>query len=764
MRWFLFLVTCLRLAAAEDPFTAKFCVSCHDAKAKAGGLVLAGLASDDPAGRPDVWEKVVKRIRAGEMPPVGAPRPDVAVARDFTARLLRALDDTDTRPPYAGRPVIRRLNRTEYANAVRDLLGLQLPLAAELPQDQSIAGFDNIADALALSPLLLERYLKVARRVSEIATGTGDSGPVVEIFPAKGAQSSWQGEGMPFGTRGGIRVDHYFPFDGDYDLRAFLVKESLTPTEGVRFFRHRLTNVKAGLHRAIVTFPDEFAEHEGPVSDVSGIGGPARGGPLDVLGTAVRPTIEFRLDGRRVKLFEIRGMNAGEAAFDGQPGPPALGRIEIAGPYNAKPSTGKPIFTCRENTRVCAETILRPLVRRAFRRDINEKDLAPYLNTYARAAKSQPLETAIAAPLRDVLLAPDFLFRLEFDPPDAPATYEVKDFELASRLSFFLWSSIPDDQLLTAAGAGELRTPAGLNRQVRRMLADSKASALLDNFATQWLGLNTIESAQPDRALFPAYDAGLAEAFAEESRLFVSSLIRESRPVLDLINARYTYLNERLANHYGVPGVIGPGFRRVMLSPETGRGGLLTQGSVLLLTSHSTRTSPVLRGKWILDNLLNSPPPPPPAAVPPLDESPRDGRKLTAREQMGRHRSQPGCASCHNRIDPLGFTLENYDVIGRFRRDDEGSPIDASSTLPSGARMNGADGLKTMLAANPEVLAQATVERLLTYAVGQEVTARHQPAVRRILRETEGGGYRFQDLIAAVTRSVPFRMKQKQEQ
>lgn len=762
MRWLLLLAPWLPVAAAEDAFTARYCVACHDAKTKAGGLVLAGLSTGNPATAPDVWEKVIKRVRAGEMPPAGVPKPDAAAAQSFTAKLERSLDDAAARSPYAGRPVVHRLNRTEYANAIRDLLSLELPLAAELPQDQSAAGFDNIADALSLSPLLLERYLKVARRISEIATGTGDTGPVVEIFPAKGTQSAWQ-EGMPFGTRGGIRVDHYFPFDGDYDLRAFLIKESLTPTEGVRFFRHRLTGVKAGLHRTIVTFPNEFAEHEGPVSDVSGIGGAALGGPLDVIGAAVRPTIEFRLDGRRVKLFDIHGMTAGEAAFDGQPGPPSLARIEIAGPYNAKLSPDKPIFTCRENTRACAETILRPLVRRAFRREINAADLAPFLETYTRTAKTQSFETAIAAALRDVLLTPDFLFRLEFDPPNAAAVYELSDFELASRLSFFLWSSLPDDALLNAAALGELHTPAGLERHVRRMLADRKAAALIDNFAAQWLGLNTLDSVQPDRTLFPAFDSGLSQAFAEETRMFVGSLIRENRPVLDLINARYTYLNERLANHYGVPGVTGPGFRRVPLEPATHRGGLLTQGSVLLLTSHGTRTSPVLRGKWILDNLLNSPPPPPPASVPPLDESPREGRKLTAREQIERHRAQPGCASCHNRLDPLGFTLENYDVIGRFRQDDEGSPIDASAKLASGTVMHGADGLRSMLSANQEALVHATVERLLTYAVGQELSARQQPAVRRILRETESGGYRFQDLIAAVTRSVPFRMKQKQE-
>ncbi|MBM3786850.1 MAG: DUF1592 domain-containing protein, partial [Acidobacteria bacterium] len=534
------------LAAPADEFTAKYCETCHNPEAKMGGLSLRGVASYSPV---EIWEKVAKRIRAGEMPPAGAPRPEAAALAAYVARIHNTLDSA---PAYAGRPVVRRLNRTEYKNAIRDLLALDLPLTGDLPQDPFAAGFDTIADALSMSPLLLERYLKVARRVSELAMGTGDATPVVEIFPAKDTQAAWQGEGMPIGTRGGIRVTHYFPRDGDYDLRAFLVKESLTPAEGVRFFRTRVSKVKAGNHTVIVTFPDEFAEREGPVSNVSGIGGAALGGPLDVLGSAVRPSIDFRVDGKRVKRFEIFGMNAGEAAFDGQPGPPALARIEIAGPYNAASGTEsvsrQRILTCRDHTPACVEQILRPLVRRAFRRDVNDDDLRPFL---AAARGAADLDSGISAALREILLSPDFLFRLEFDPPGARPDdpREVTPFEFASRLSFFLWSTIPDDALLNAAAAG--RVDEG---EVRRMLADPKAGALIDNFAAQWLGLPALQEAEPDRQLFPVFDKGLASAFASETRLVVTSLIRENRKLTELIDGGYTYLNDRLAAHYGIPG------------------------------------------------------------------------------------------------------------------------------------------------------------------------------------------------------------------
>ena len=757
-------------AESRQVLVNQYCLACHSRTAPSGGMILEGVPAEDPSAHPDVWEAVARRLRAGEMPPAGMPRPDAPTAQRFVESLTAELDAASGDKPYAGRPVIRRLNRVEYENAVRDLLAIELPLADQLPPDGQAAGFDNIGDALSMSPLLLEQYLKVARRVSQLAVGVSDPSPVVEIFPATGTQASWQGEGMPFGTRGGVRVNHYFPYDGEYVLRAFLDKQTLTPTEGVRFFR---TSVKlsAGQHVVVVTFPDELAVREGPVSDVSGPGGAALGGPLDVLGTAIRPTIDFRVDGRRVKLFEIYGMTAGEAAFDGQPGPPTLGRIEIAGPYAVTGLSQTPsrerIFTCtpgagHDEQTTCASEILEAILRRAFRRDVTPRDLAPFLATYAATRAKEPFEKAIAAAIRDVLLAPDFLFRLEFAPSNAApgAPHPVSDFELATRLSFFLWSSIPDDPLLDAASRGTLRDPGALAAQVRRMLADPKAEALLDNFAEQWLGLRALDEVTPDENLYPAFDSSLRAAFETETRLFLRSVMRENRSLLDLLGADYTYLNERLAQNYGISGVIGPGFRRVSLAGNSQRGGLLGQGGILMATSHSAKTSPILRGVWILNNLLNSPPPPPPADVPTLDESAADGRQLTTREQVERHRADSACSSCHARIDPLGFALETFDVIGRWRTEDEGGPIDPSDTLASGETIRGFEGLRSHLLENPEPFVEATVARLMTYGLGRELDARDQPAIRAVLRQTQAEQYRFADLITAIVKSVPFQMRQ----
>jgi len=758
-------------AVGRQSTITKYCFACHNAQVKVGGLVLEGVSADDPSTKPEVWEKVVRRLKAGEMPPAGMPSPGLPSLRAFASELVRDLDTAAEKSPYAGQPMVRRLNRTEYANAITDILAIDLPVAAELPQDGIAAGFDNIADALSMSPLLLERYLKVARRVSELATGTRDSTPVTEVYPATETQAAWQ-EGMPFGTRGGIRVRHYFSHDGNYELRAFLNKESLTPIEGVRFFRTRVP-VKAGSHTVAVTFPDEFAAREGPVSDVAGPGGPAIGGPLDLLGTAIRPTIDFRVDGRRVKLFEIAGMTAGEAAFDGQPGPPTLTRIEVSGPYDSTGVSETPsrrrIFVCKpanaQEEQPCAEKILSTIVRRAFRRDVSSSDVSPFLTTFKVTRNKQSFEASIAAAIRDVLLAPDFLFRLEFDPQGESAAriHPVSAFDLASRLSFFLWSTIPDDDLLNEASKGKLRDPKVLDSTVRRMLADPRSVALSENFAAEWLGLRGLGEIEPDKQTYPEFDSALAAAFGTETRMFVRSLIRENRSILDLLNGDYTYLNERLASVYGIPGVTGPGFRRVSLAGNEQRGGLLTQGSVLLMTSHAARTSPVLRGKWILDNLLNSPPPPPPANVPPLDESPASGRKLTTREKVERHRSNPACASCHSRIDGLGFALENFDVIGRWRTRDEGGEINPAGKLASGVTFSGPQGLKQMLVDDPEPFVRGSVEKLLTYALGRELDARDQPTVRRIMRSTEANRYRFWDLILATVRSVPFQMRQAQE-
>ena len=750
-------------------FLSQYCLTCHSGESPAGGLALAEVDSGTPEGSPDVWERVIRKLAAREMPPPGAPHPGEAESEAFRQGLIKDLDAAAGREPYAGRTVIRRLNRTEYANAIRDILALEVSVADRLPPDGQAAGFDNIADALAMSPLLLEGYLKAGRQVSQIAVGISDPSPVIETYSATGAQGQWQGQGMPYGTRGGVRVNHHFPYDGEYELRAFLERQNLTPTEGVRFFRTRV-RVTAGPHVVIITFPDEFAAREGPVSNVTGPGGRALGGPLDLLGTAIRPTIDFRVDGQRVKVFEIAGMTSGESAFDGLPGPPTLGRIEIAGPYDPVRASDTPsrerLFVCLpespEEEPSCASAILSAVARRAFRRDITAHDLQPLLSTYSAARREQDFEESIAAALRDVLLAPDFLFRLEFDAPGSAGSspQPVSDFELASRLSFFLWSSVPDDELLDAASKDELRDPGVLVRHARRMLADVRASTLVDNFAEQWLGLRKLAKVKPHFLAYPQFDAGLRTAFREETRLFLLSLIRENRSVLDLLGADYTYLNERLARNYGIPGVVGPGFRRVRLSGEARRGGLLGQGSILMLTSHNNRTSPVLRGTWILDNLLNSPPPPPPANVPPFAASAEKGRVLTAREQLDRHRADPACNSCHVRIDPLGFALENFDVIGRWRPKQRGKPIDPSATLASGETIEGIEGLKEFLLGQPKRFVHATTERLLTYALGRELDARDQPTVRSIVRQTEADGYRFVDLVLGVLNSTPFQMRQ----
>jgi hypothetical protein len=665
--------------------------------------------------------------------------------------------------------VIRRLNRTEYGNAVRDLLAVDFPFSTELPADGVAGGFDNIGDALSMSPVLLESYLKVGRKVSELAVGVADPTPVTDQFPATKSQAAWICEGAPFGSRGGIVVRKYFPREGDYELRAFLNDETLTPLEGVRLFRTKV-HVEPGLHSFVATFPNDYADHEGPVPALAGPGGPGLGGPLDVKGSAWKPTIMFLLDGKKLQEFGIAGASAAEASFGTAGGPPTVVRAEISGPYNAGPvvqsASRDKVFVCRpkrpSEEAACADKILTTITRRAYRRDVNGEDMKPILATYSRMRASRDFDGAVAAAIRDVLVSPDFLFRLEFDPQTAKAgqVHKVNDFELASRLSFFLWSSIPDDQLLNAARRRQLSSRKGLETQVRRMLADRKADALVDNFASQWLGLREIADAKPDPKAYPEFDAGLRDAYETETRLFLKAIMRENRSLLDVVNGDYTYVNERLADIYDIKGVKGPGFRRVQLAENSPRRGVLGQGGILMATSHTDHTSPVLRGKWVLDNLLNAPPPPPPPGVPPLDTSPANGKVLTTREQVERHRASPVCSSCHSRMDPYGFALENFDVLGRWRTKDAGGAIDATSQLPSGQKFTGPAGLRETLLSHSEQFVGATVARMMTYALGRPLEGRDAPTVRKIVATTKPGGYRFDDVVLGIVNSTPFQSKQ----
>jgi hypothetical protein len=675
-------------------------------------------------------------------------------------------------------PVLRRLTRLEYANSLHDIFGVWFPFTDELPADGQAAGFDNNADALALTPVLLETYLKLARKAGNLVIGEGPSSPVIETFPATGNQSHWV-EGLPMGSRGGVRVDHYFPWSGEYELRAFtdyifpggLRDSALNPPpskEGVRLFKTRV-KISAGPHSFFATFPQSHTMREGVVPNLdSAVGGPALGGPVDIRASAIRPKLEFWLDGKVIAAFEIHGPDFGEAALEVQPGPPMLARAEILGPMNPSrkvdTSARRALMSCKASgvERACAEEILARVARRAYRRDITPADLTDVLKAYDDKRRSATFGEAIGMGLARILVSPDFLFRVELDPPDVKPNnaYRISDTELATRLSYFLWSSIPDDELLRAGTAGQLKGSA-LHDEVKRMLEDPRADALVTSFAMQWLGLQDFDVVRPDNSSYPQFDDDLEQDFQEETRLYVRSLLRENRSILEVISSDYSFLNERLARLYGVKDVYGEAFRKVRFGPDSHRGGILSQSSVLMVTSHPTQTSQILRGKWVLTNLLNSPPPVPPPGVPPLNTKPAaDGHKLTTREQFERHRSSPVCNVCHSKMDPYGIALENYDVIGQWRTEEDGLPLDTSTALPRGEPFVGPAGLKDLLLSRADKFATATVSRMMTYALGRKLEKSDESAVERIVAQTKDGNYRFDDIVLGIIDSAPFQMRE----
>jgi hypothetical protein len=653
------------------------------------------------------------------------------------------------------------LNRAEYSNAVRDLLALDTKPGALLPVDDSGYGFDNIGDVLSVSPALLERYLSVARRVSRMAVGDLTLKPSDEEFlnPMKTAKTRVS-EDLPFDSAGGMSVTYYFPLDAEYNIRVRMTGENGAIHE-IRM------PIQAGLRTVGATFPKESFKPEvlpsngrrGAAAAAAGTAGGGRGAPPPPPGH-----LDLRLDGARVKVFEVGG----------GPNAPQVDRIVISGPYKVTGRGDTPsrerIFVCRPSSAAqeapCARTIVSKLARRAFRRDVTDQDIKPLLAFYDRGRAEGDFDHGIEKALSATLVSPDFLFRMERDPKGAApgSVYRLGDFALASRLSFFLWSTIPDDRLLDLAAQGKLKDPVVLQQQVARMLDDPKSQALVDNFAGQWLYLRNLQLSKPDPDEFPEFDDSLRQAFRTETSLFFQNVLREDHSVLELLDANYTFLNQRLAEHYGIPNVYGPQFRKVTLT-DPNRGGLLGQGSVLTVTSYPNRTSVVQRGKWILETLLGTPPPPPPMVVPELVPHGKDGRKLTMREQMEQHRSDPVCASCHSRMDPLGFALENYDGVGRWRDKDSGNVIDASGKMPDGVTFVGPAGLKKILITKDrdEFISTAT-EKLLLYALGRGLEYYDQPAVRAISREAAKDDYRMSALIAAIVKSTPFEMRRSPDQ
>jgi hypothetical protein len=752
--------------SSERAAVNRYCLGCHNSKLKTAGLALDNASGEDVTRRPEAWEKVVRRLRVRSMPPAGLPRPDEHTYNALISSLERSLDSAAAAKPNPGRTdTFRRLNRTEYQNAIRDLLALDVDVSSLLPSDESSHGFDNVTVG-DLSPTLLERYLSAAQKISRLAIGSpirSPGGYTVNLPPDLTQEEHF--DELPLGTRGGLVTPYTFPVDAEYEIQLRLARDRNEHVEGLREphevelmldgERVRLFTVKPPAAGSDHQFVDKDLRARVPVKagpHVVGVAFPKL--PSDLLETERQPyQAHFNMD-RHPRIT------------------PAVYSVSVNGPYEAKGPGDTPsrrrIFVCtapkQSEEEACAKRIVSTLMRRAYRRPVTEADLQVPLKFYREARADGGFEAGIEMAMRAVLVSPEFLFKVEQDPASvAPNnTYRLSDLELASRVSFFLWSSIPDDELLDAAIKGKLRSPAVLEQQVRRMLADSRSRALVSNFAEQWLYLRNLASATPDMRLFPDFDDNLRQAFRKETELFFESIMREDRSVLDLLRANYTFVNERLAKHYGIPNVYGSRFRRIEFGPESVRGGLLRQGSILTVTSYATRTSPVIRGKWILTNILGVPPPPPPPDVPALKEKTGIDSRLSMRERLAQHRDNPACSGCHRLMDPVGFSLENYDAVGRWRTTDDATPIDASGGLPDGAKFEGVAGLQKALLARPESFVGTFTEKLLIYALGRGVEYYDGPTVRKVVRDAGEKDYRFSSFIVGIVSSTPFQMRRSQ--
>jgi len=750
----------------------RYCADCHNAVDLAGDLDLERLDPAHVSADPAAWEAVVRKLDARMMPPLDAGRrPDAQTYTALTSWLTSALDETAETNP--GRPVLRRLNRAEYANAIRDLLGLEIDVAELLPPDDSAFGFDNIGDLQGVSPALLERYLAAADRVSMLAVGDLATPLGSKTYIVQGDQSqNLHLAGLPLGTIGGIAVTHHFPVDAEYEFSLELFRNNL---EGIRGLHHsHEVEVAVDGQRILLEPIGRGHEPELPrgtiITDQSDATDarlraavPVRAGQRTVTAAFVR-----KLGASPERLRPFDRSNANTYAGDGHP---HLESLTITGPFAAigagDTAARERIFSCRPATpddeAPCARAILSRLARAAYRRPVDETDLARLMPFFDAGRARGSFDAGIQHALRRILASPSFVFRIEADPADlAPGeAYAVSDIELATRLAFFLWGSVPDIGLLDFAEAGRLSEPEVLAAEVRRMLADPRADALAENFAAQWLHLRNLDTIRPNTDYYPDFDNNLRQGFKREAELFFMSIVRENRSVIDLLTADYTFVDERLAKHYGIPGVYGSRFRRVELGPGLAeRRGLLGKGGVLMATSHADRTAPSLRGKWLLENLLGTPPPPPPADVPGLEEvaviAPR-----TMRERLELHRATPGCAGCHSLIDPLGFALENFDAVGAWRELDAGTPVDARGGLADGTPVEGVTELREALAAEPERFAATVTEKLTIYALGRGLQHYDMPVIREILRRAESDDYRFETIVQGIVASPAFTMRSK---
>jgi len=781
-------VPALRVATSQPDlgpraFVTTYCTTCHNDRLRAGGVTLDGADVGEPATHPELWEKVLHKVSTGQMPPPRQPRPEPTSLRHVTATITAALDRAAAERPDPGRVGAHRLNRTEYGNAIRDLLGLEVDATSLLLPDEADDGFDNVAASLALSPAHLERYLAAAREISRLAVGDVSIGESARSatyrVPRLLEQDVRMGDDLPFGSRGGLAVRHTFPLDGDYTFRIRLRRQVYDYIVGMgraqdldlRVNGARITRFRVG---------GEATGMPGPTTWNGEIVGET---PYELYMHAADANLEVRT---RVPAgthlvsasfvdtpWEPEGVaqplpvDFGRGSDEQYDGLAAVDALTINGPYEAAGPGDTPsrrtIFTCRPvrpaDDRACAATILGRLARRAYRRPPTRDEVETLLAFYREAAAARGFEAGIQSAIERMLVSFNFLFRLEREPAGAaPGTvYRLNDLDLASRLSFFLWNSIPDDTLLDLAERQRLREPAVLAGQVTRMLRDRRSASLVESFAGQWLGVRKAQTFLPDPNIFPEFDENLRRAFQRETTMFVTSQVRDDRSIVELVTANYSFVNERLAQHYGLSGITGERLRKVTFTDDV-RGGILGQGSVLMVTSYPDRTAPVVRGFWVLESLLGMPPPPPPPNVPDLQTTTDDGRLLSMRAQMERHRQNPACAVCHVRMDPLGFSLEHFDAIGRFRRSSGGVPVDASAVFADGTPIDGAAGLRAFVLKHQDSYVHTFVSKLLTYALGRLVDHRDQPAIRRIARDAAAGGYRWSDVIRGIVTSTPFQM------
>ncbi len=771
----------------------QYCVTCHNEKAKTAGLMLDKLDVDNVGPHAETWEKVVRKLRVGAMPPQGMPRPDRATMDSLAASIETALDSAARVAPNPGQPVLHRLNRTEYANAIRDLLALDVDASDLLPTDDASFGFDNIASVLGVSPALLERYLLASGKISRLAVGDPKIDPIVDTYRVRADLTQNEHiDGLPLGTRGGVLIHHDFPLDGDYVIKVKLLKSTVDLLFGNNAQDQLLEIALNGERVQTLSInPKVVAPPPAPVDDKSqkpkdGFD-PAAATKLSM--SQPKDNLEARVHvnaGPQTVTVAFVQRSYGPAqdlmepidrsTFDPSDpkGLPHVLSVAIGGPFNATGSGDTPsrrkIFVCHPSSESdelpCARKIISTLARHAYRRPVTDTDLETLLSFYQSARNKGNFESGIEMALRRILSDPQFVYRFERDPASvAPdASYRVSDLELASRLSFFLWSSIPDDELLDVAAGGKLHDHAMLEHQVRRMLADPRADSLVSNFADQWLYLRNLRGVVPDLEAFPNFDDNLRQAFKRETELFFGSIIHEDRSVIDLLNADYTFVNERLARHYGVPNVYGSQFRRISWPEDSPRRGLLGQGSILTVTSIATRTSPVQRGKWLLENVLGTPPNPPPANVPPLKENKTGAKQLSVRQLMEAHRASPACAGCHKILDPLGFALDNFDAVGQWRVVSEsGDKIDASGVLADGTKVDGVATLRQALLSRPNVFAGTMTEKLMTYALGRGLEYYDMPAVRAVTHQAAPNNYRFSSLILGIVESTPFQMRRSQD-